>query len=940
MMHARRSKTVASASALGAALLAACLTSFAAAQDSAAPTEYVIRAKAVYPVIAESPGPIAEATIWVRDGKIVAVGASVDAPPGLPVVDYRDYVIVPGFVDAGAGLAGAHDGPESVSGAYSALDSFDTYGDYRELLARGTTTAHLDPGGHRLVTGVGAVVKLAGAPGERVLSAASDLCVNLGVFNPPDLPRRPFYGSSDVAIEAAIRQRPESRLGMLLELEQRLAGPKSALDFDAHGAAFFARWSAGATLRVQARRAADIEAALAFVKKHKRTAYLVGAAQSDQLSDEVLGSGLPVVVRFENTYDRPTYAVGDDPEALDVPLHVAARLAHAATTATHRGPALKLALTAREYDTADLRMIALLARSGGLDEATALAAITRMPAEIIGVADRVGSLAPGMDADFVVLNRPPLESGASILRTFVNGRPVYRAASSGALVVRAGRIWTGDGDVIHDGSLLIEDGKIKAVGQRVPQPPEARVIDAGPDAYVTPGFIDAHGHLGLERDESRISSDVPIHQVVGVSDLAFERVAAGGVTTVLLSAYRAADGGSRVAAIKTYGNGRDSMVTRADAGVQFSVVGEDPLLVDKSIRATLEKAKKYAESWTKYYDELKKWNEAQAAGKKIEIKPVEQQVVTESKADPITGTWEYAISGGPIPEPVSGEMRLRLTGTQIEGRISDPEGSGEDARLVGSLDGDQVRLELDEETPFGAPVISAKLTEDHLKGEVIIGDVLTLNFAADRTDKSPVEFTVKRSKRRGKDGRPEPPVVNPLYEPFRPLLAGKTPAVVEARTAAEIRAALRLFVDDYKIPVVLVGAEDAALVIDEIVARKEQVGVVLPPQLERRRDRRPYFQAIDLQNQGVRLALQSDGEDEARNLPQMALYAVQRGLGGDAALRALTIDAAKLFKIDDRVGVLAPGRDADVLIHSGYPFDAGSRLERVIVAGQEVPREN
>jgi imidazolonepropionase-like amidohydrolase len=103
------------------------------------------------------------------------------------------------------------------------------------------------------------------------------------------------------------------------------------------------------------------------------------------------------------------------------------------------------------------------------------------------------------------------------------------------------------------------------------------------------------------------------------------------------------------------------------------------------------------------------------------------------------------------------------------------------------------------------------------------------------------------------------------------------------------------------------------------------------------RDRRMYHQAADLAARGVRFAFGSDAEDGARDLPLVTLFSVQKGLGGDDALRALTSDAAKMFGIDDRVGTLAPGKDGDVLIFSGHPFDAGSRLERVLVNGEEPP---
>jgi imidazolonepropionase-like amidohydrolase len=181
--------------------------------------------------------------------------------------------------------------------------------------------------------------------------------------------------------------------------------------------------------------------------------------------------------------------------------------------------------------------------------------------------------------------------------------------------------------------------------------------------------------------------------------------------------------------------------------------------------------------------------------------------------------------------------------------------------------------------------------------------------------------------------------VDEALEPLRPLLAGDIPAVVEVGSAGEIAAAVKFFVDEEKLPLVLLGAEASADVADTLVARKDAVGVIVPPQLMRQRARRPYHQVVDLSRRGLRVALQSGREDGARNLPLMGFYAVQQGLGGDAALMALTIDAARMYKLDDRVGSLEPGKDGDVLIFSGHPFDTGSRLQRVIVNGYEVPDE-
>jgi imidazolonepropionase-like amidohydrolase len=86
----------------------------------------------------------------------------------------------------------------------------------------------------------------------------------------------------------------------------------------------------------------------------------------------------------------------------------------------------------------------------------------------------------------------------------------------------------------------------------------------------------------------------------------------------------------------------------------------------------------------------------------------------------------------------------------------------------------------------------------------------------------------------------------------------------------------------------------------------------------------------------VSIVFQSNVEDGARHLPAVVLYAVQRGLDAEKALAALTIGAATAFKIDNRIGSIEPGKDADMVIFNGHPFKDAGQVLGVVVNGEEL----
>ena len=277
-------------------------------------------------------------------------------------------------------------------------------------------------------------------------------------------------------------------------------------------------------------------------------------------------------------------------------------------------------------------------------------------------------------------------------------------------------------------------------------------------------------------------------------------------------------------------------------------------------------------------------------------------------------------------------MILKLTGDQIEGRLRSPN-DPEEEKITATFDGKHISGQIEAETPFGPPAIEADLVEeDHIVGTISIGE-FSIDLEARRTDKSEVEFKVTRKKKRGKGGRPLPPDVDEALEPMRAVLLKEIPIVVAARTAAQIAEVLTV-AKEFEVPLVLLDAEEASVHVEQLV--EQSIGVVVPKTIVRWLNDEHYHQADDLSRSGVSIAFQSDAEDAARALPLVGLHAVERGLSADAALAAFTTLPSRMYKLDDKIGSLQPGRQGDLVIFNGHPFEAGSRVERVIIGGREV----
>jgi imidazolonepropionase-like amidohydrolase len=380
------------------------------------------------------------------------------------------------------------------------------------------------------------------------------------------------------------------------------------------------------------------------------------------------------------------------------------------------------------------------------------------------------------------------------------------------VAITGGRVVPVDGAVIEGGTVLLEDGRISAVGADVEVPDGARVIDAT-GSWVLPGFVEAHAHMGVhEEGEGWAGQDtnemtdpngarMRALDAINPADEGFRDALAGGVTTAVVKPGSGNPIGGQTVALKCWGRMVDEMLVKQPASVK-SALGENPKRV---------------------YGDQKKL-------------PSTRQGVAAVIRDAFTRAQDYRARRDHAAE--KGEPFDRDPTSEVLVRVLD----GELPWSQHSHRADDIATAMRLADEFGYRLIINHGTEGHLLADVIASKGI-------------------------------PVVIGPLFT---------------SRSKVELR---------------------------------------------NRHLRNPGL----LARAGVRIAITTDHPVVPINfLVHQATLAVKEGLDRDEALRALTINPAVIMGLDDRVGSLAPGKDADVVIWSGDPLDVMSRAQRVFVGGREV----
>jgi len=381
------------------------------------------------------------------------------------------------------------------------------------------------------------------------------------------------------------------------------------------------------------------------------------------------------------------------------------------------------------------------------------------------------------------------------------------------LAIKNAKIFTVSGPVIHGGTILIENGKIKEVGANVKIPNEAQVIDAeGRMAF--PGFIDAHCHLGMWEsaigfegsDGNEMTDPITPHMRAidgfNPADVTVKEARNNGVTACATGPGSANVIGGTFMAIKTYGVRVDDMVIKEPIAMKIAF-GENP-----------------------------------------------KRVYNAKNKMPMTRMGTAAL----------------LRETLFKARRYKEE------------------LERAKEDPSKLPKFDMKL------------------------------------------------------EALLPVIKKEIPLKAHAHRADDIFTALRI-AKEFDLKITLDHCTEGHLIADYIA--KEGVPAIVGPSFGHRTKfelKNMTFETPGiLAKAGVKVAITTDSPvTPLDSLPLMAGFAVKSGMDPVEALKAITINPAEILGIQDRVGSIEVGKDADVAIFDGHPFEIASKTWMVIINGKVV----
>lgn len=378
-------------------------------------------------IVTVSGAVVESGTVVIQDGKIAAVGATVSIPSGAEKIDGKGLSVYPGMIDAATQM-----GLQEISGGASATVDSAELGDNN---ANAKAIVGINPhSSHINVTRVNGVTTVLSFPTGGVIAGQSAL-INLWgatqadmafvaqhslVVNFPRVATFGGFGQPQLEFSEAVRRRDQrleelkksfreaemfAKIRDAYEKDKTLPAPQTNL----HLEAMIPYVRGQKPVIFVAERERDIKSVAAFVAEMKVKGIIVGGQEAWKAAEELKKNDIAVI--YTNIYNLP---VRED-DAYDSLFDVPGKLQQA-------GVRFAVATGSEGSDSRDLPYHAGLASAYGLGKDEALKAVTLYPAQILGIADKVGSIEAGKIANLVVTDGDLLEPRTNVKYVFIKGR--------------------------------------------------------------------------------------------------------------------------------------------------------------------------------------------------------------------------------------------------------------------------------------------------------------------------------------------------------------------------------------------------------------------------------------------------------------------------------------------------------------------------------------
>jgi imidazolonepropionase-like amidohydrolase len=365
-------------------------------------------------------GTISNGTVLISNGKITAVGPGIAIPQGMEVIDCKGLTIYPGMIDSGTNLGLSEVGSDPRTTDFNELG--DVVPQMKALTAvnpnataipvtrvSGVTTTLSSPSGG-LFPGTSALINLHGYTPEQMFAGFEGVVLDF-----PNSGRRGFF---DRRTDEEVKKAAENAFKNLNDVWDR-AVQYHKVDSATQGknAGYYPEMQAllpvvrgERTLLIEVNAAKDITAALKWVKEKKiAKVVLTGVAEGWRVADQIVKSKIPVITG--GILEMPTREYDRYDQAY-------------ANAGLLKKAGIKVALRSEERGNQNFRNLpyhAGFAVAYGMDKTEALKAITIVPAEIFGVADKLGSIEIGKNATLFVCDGDPFETKTQIQQVFIDG---------------------------------------------------------------------------------------------------------------------------------------------------------------------------------------------------------------------------------------------------------------------------------------------------------------------------------------------------------------------------------------------------------------------------------------------------------------------------------------------------------------------------------------